>query len=180
MPTEDEVAPLAAHTVPSLSHLLFSTCPPEETREAHAPRETRIDSPVPNSSLRLPEGVDAIRPGTDDGPDMRPGAAVETVPREETNVQGRNAKTVADSPSPVGSPEVSQDADMRLAQSLASTALGNTSDEAASYALYPSRTRLKVSPGQCNAAEQFAAALTLPSTAFPKLHFVLPTSWEQV
>lgn len=180
MPTEDEVAPLAAHTVPSLSHLLFSSCPPEETREAHAPRETRIDSPVPNSSLRLPEGVDAIRPGTDEAPEVRPDAAVETTPREETTGQGGDAKIVADSPSPVGSPEVSQDPDMRLAQSLASTALGGTSDEAASYALYPSRTRLKVSPIQCNATEQFAAALTLPSTAIPKLYLILLTSREQI
>ncbi|KAK3115224.1 hypothetical protein LTR53_005635 [Teratosphaeriaceae sp. CCFEE 6253] len=51
MPTESEVAVLPSPPVEaSSSRASFTSCPPEEDREHHAPREPRIDTPRPDEA----------------------------------------------------------------------------------------------------------------------------------
>lgn len=134
MPTEDETTAIPHGAPIETSSSLHASCPPEEQIEAHAPREERVDSPLPEAisvnerhETRQDQPVDV---------DAQPGAI-------ESSPQGKlgHSEDVTESPSPAGSPETSSDNDVRLARSMATAALGSSrsnGEDAPRYLSYPS------------------------------------------
>lgn len=154
MPTPDEegcVPPTPPAELPS-SRASFASCPPEEEREAHAPREPRAGN-APNEHAL--DGH-AIRQVATPEPDALPGSSqdVEEDGEKAEHVEDAGILAVSDSPpSPASSPqECGSDSDVKLAQSFATTALGADSrraefeDEAAPlYLYYPPSDKDRVS-----------------------------------
>jgi hypothetical protein len=156
-PDEDSVVPPTPPNDLTSSRASFASCPPEEEREAHAPREPRADSTQPTSAEALIDVDDehAIRQVATPEPDAQIGAS------REGERDGEKAEHVEDAgivlgselpSSPSGSPaETGSDSDGRLAQSLATTALDSSGrriesedDNAPLYLYYPPADRDRV------------------------------------
>lgn len=144
MPTPDETITAVPPTPPietSSSRASFTSCPPEEDREQHAPREPRADS----AQLAAPELVSERHVNATQEPTPEPEAqlgASREVAMQEEHEKGEHiedAGVVAESPSPVGSPVAQSEGDVRLAQSQAPAALGalETGEAAPRYLSYP-------------------------------------------
>jgi hypothetical protein len=148
MPTPDESRNVVARSPPlasSSSRASFASCPPEEDREAHAPRETRADTPQLSREAFADNEHTSTRDSTSE-PDTQAGARRIRREQREEREKGEHvedAGVVAESPSPVGSPDVGSDSDVRLAQSMATAMLGS-SEPAPKYLCFPPGHRNQV------------------------------------
>ena len=155
MPTPDETTTSVARTPPiqqSSSRASFASCPPEEEREPHPPREARSQSAQQDSRpAESREDGHTTRQDIRTERDAQAGASQIESPREERekgeHIEDAATGSVTEAPSPVGSPEGSSDSDVRLAQSMATTALGGSTESnetAPRYLCYPPLNRNRV------------------------------------
>ena len=146
MPTPEDDTATVLPTPPieaSSSRASFASCPPEEEREPHAPREARLETPqiLDTSGVRS----SAHETTGEDMPEPRIQMNTSQIDtgREELekgeHIEDASPGNVAESPSPVGSPETSSDGDLRLAGSMATAALAGASDVETKprYLFYP-------------------------------------------
>ena len=129
MPTPEEipVLPPSPPAEASSSRASFASCPPEEEREHHAPREERIDSPRPDET-ETEEAETAVeeRHVTAQQPTPEPedhNSAPDTVTPSapeaaEKGEHIEDAGLEVDPPSTVGSPDAPSDSEARLAQAI--------------------------------------------------------------
>ena len=133
MPTEDGTTAIPHSDPIETSSSIHASCPPEEHIEAHAPREERVDSPLPaTGSVHERHEIRHDQPAE---VDAQPGA-IESSPQEKL----AHSEDVTESPSPAGSPETASDSDVRLARSMATAALGSprtNGEDAPRYLSYP-------------------------------------------
>lgn len=138
-PSEDTLEPSAPVDPIASSPNGFTSCPPEEIREHHAPREERVERSSPSHPS---EGAENDQGNTDDGnarvapESISPERDVETGARETTASNTADPKgehvedagLLAEPPSPtVGSPDAPSDNDARLAQSMSTAAISSES-----------------------------------------------------
>ena len=134
MPTPADETPPTPPTEALSSRASFASCPPEEEREQHAPREARVDTPLPDTSGALTRGLveeerHAIiqEPTPTPEPESRPPTS-----REEKGEHVEYAGVTEESPSPVGSPVTPGESD------------GRWSADMPRYLSYPPLDRQKV------------------------------------
>ena len=161
MPTEADDRSVVPPTPPlgtSSSRASFASCPSEEERETHAPREARphppLPLPQPTSSSAVDETIIDEHTTTQEPtpePDARAGVSSERNPPREQRDKGEHVEDVrftAELPSPVGSPEAQSDSDVRLAQSMATAALregeGQGEEQRPRYLYYPPSDKNRV------------------------------------
>lgn len=117
-----------------------TTCPPEDNREYHAPREER--SATPDSMPDLIDATDVQQLPTPEA-DAVAGATDDTRPNDDTSKRLEDVEddVMRDSPSPTTSSEESKESDSRLAQSMSAAALSPTDPASHTQSIY-SRTRV--------------------------------------
>ena len=158
MPTPDDTnnVPPTPPIETSSSRASFTSCPPEEEREIHAPREARADTPSQQySSPAELERRHTARQEPTPEPEAQAGAAEGDDREKAEHVE--DGAIVADSPSPVGSPETVSDSEVRSAQSLATTALSiaeANGELAPQYLYYPPVSSDRVRTAHASLLEQ--------------------------
>ena len=150
MPTPDDETTSVPPTPPlatSSSHVSFASCPPEEDREPHAPREARVHTPQLHSSSAM-LSPDAHATSQEPTPDHESRSdASQRHHMQENTEKGEHLEDAAaiavESPSPIGSPETLSDGDVRLAHSMDSAALAvsKESETVPRYLHYPPLNR---------------------------------------
>lgn len=127
MPTEtDPTPPPQAQDIDSTA-TLHTSCPPEEQIQSHAPREERIDGPMPDASPGASGIVDdgheiSRAPQRTAEEDARGGA--EEDPSRREKIDNVEDGPEAEFSSPIGSPEASSDSsDGKLARSMGAAVL---------------------------------------------------------
>ena len=138
MPTPEEVViPPSPPVEPSSSRASFTSCPPEEDREHHAPREERLDAGVTDDGQMEEEGVvvevveDAPLPAQQPTPEPEVQHGRTERSQSEAHEKGEHiedAGVEVDPPSVVASPDTQIENDAQLAQSMSHTAIAS-SDE---------------------------------------------------
>lgn len=129
MPTpSDDTHPTAPVDFAASEPNAFASCPPEERREHHAPREERVDQtnglPSPESAAISSDSPEADERAPQDPTSERDGRLA-AGDAERARNHSRKGEHIEDAgicvepPSPVGSPDAPSDSDTRLAQSLA-------------------------------------------------------------
>lgn len=180
MPTPDETRNVVARSPPlesSSSRASFASCPPEEDRETHAPRETRADTP-PILGESFQDIAHTSRQNSTSAPDTQAGALHI---RREQHVEQEKAEHVEDasiareSPSPVGSPDVGSDSDVKLAQSMATAMLGS-GEPAPRYIYFPPEYRNQV----WNEALATFGDISDNQVAITIFHKLLSPTWKQI
>lgn len=162
MPEPEAAADVAIPPTPPLetssSRASFTSCPPEEERESHAPRAARTEAPLarsPGTSSAIDEDGDAritdVRQEPTPEPDVRGGAQVDREEKGE-HVEDAGMSIGAEARSAVASPELNdrvegkeriaqQDREILVGQSEQVTGDG---DSAPVYMSYPPLQREKV------------------------------------
>lgn len=152
MPTPSEIV-TALPSPPveaSSSRASFASCPPEEEREQHAPREGRIDSSAPGAE----EGDEAEDAHMTNHQEPTPEPDRRADPSRQADMLESHAKgehvedagiaepLVEEQLSAVGSPEAPSESDARLAQSMSAAAISSSNEPL--YLTFP-RDRERVS-----------------------------------
>jgi len=136
MPTPSEVTVLPSPPLEaSSSRASFTSCPPEEEREHHAPREERIDSPRPAGAESAIEDEHMTIQEPTPEPEAQPGASDPIrIPRahdKAEHVEDVGATEDSVTLSAAASPEPSgavNEGDARLVRSMSAAAI-SSSDE---------------------------------------------------
>ena len=111
-PSDHEVEPPTPPLEASSSRASFASCPPEEERDAHPPREPRTRS----QSQRAESSRHVLTQEPTPEPDTQPGALPHEAQIKTEHIE--DAGIIAESPSPVGSPDpvVVSNGEVRSAQ----------------------------------------------------------------
>jgi hypothetical protein len=116
-PSEDITLPSPPPEASS-SRASFASCPPEEDREHHAPREERIDTPqAEGDATGEDEHMTIQRPTPDETAQVGASHLASSEAAHEKGEHIEDAGIDIDPPSAVGSPDVPSDNDARVEQS---------------------------------------------------------------
>lgn len=138
-PSEDTLQPSAPVDPIASPPSGFTSCPPEDIREHHAPREERVERSSPSHPSETAENgretpddgnarvmSESISPERDEETGARTTTTSNTADPKAEHVE--DAGLLAEPPSPtVGSPDAPSDNDARLAQSMSTAAISSES-----------------------------------------------------
>ena len=129
MPTPSDDAIMRTPSIEaSSSRTSFASCPPEEDREYHAPREERVDV----ETVTAGEDAHMTTQEPTPEPEAQAGAAVNASPiASNTPEKAEHVEDVAvvaeDLHSSAGSPDAPSESETRLSQSMSKTEISSTS-----------------------------------------------------
>lgn len=106
MPTETDPTPIPHAQDVNSTASLHTTCPPEEQVQAHAPREERIDGPLPNTSPDDAGIIDDRHASSEEGQRTRTEDAIVQT-GADSELKHDEIREVVEFSSTTGSPEVS-------------------------------------------------------------------------
>ena len=124
MPTpNDDAAPPSPPLEVSSSRASFTSCPPDEEREQHAPREARAAIEAAQLPHELQALVERAISRTVARPEPSRGRIADSLEQRRNDESAEDSHAVVEESSPVGSPDASSESDIRLAQSMDTTVL---------------------------------------------------------
>lgn len=180
-PSDDTLLQLSQPTDISDSRSLHTTCPPEEDREHHAPREPRAGNatqPHVNSSTQSAPIASMPTPDERDPPvDVEAGAAERSSLSPPTTSKSMDAVEEAlmrDVPTPSSPVEDPKDSDARLAHSMSAAAI-STSLSSTHLGFPSTAKRVRQS-----STASMPIVLTIHAAATSELDVILPSPWQQV
>ncbi|KAK4543631.1 hypothetical protein LTR36_005276 [Oleoguttula mirabilis] len=152
MPTPSEVNSLPSPPIEaSSSRASFASCPPEEEREQHAPREERIDSSASGEEESAVEDAHMTNQEPTPEPESQPTMHEQSQSQsQEAQATGEHVEDAGiteplteEQLRAVGSPDVPSESDARLAQSMSTAAISSSNEPL--YLTFP-RDRERLQP----------------------------------